>query len=265
MVKYRNQRELDELNEVDIVAEDPVMAEEPRTVEDAIFKKRYADSRRGHQEFAKQKEAEIEDLKKRLEHAHKAQIKLPKSEEEIVEWQRTYPEFAGILEAIVQKRISEGLRESTNKLSKIEERQRELDVQEAILALKKFHPDFDQLINDEAFHEWLGKQTKKYQDAIMNDLDVEAAAFVIDKYKLQKSKKSEKVDDRSFREDAAKVVRTSTVAPDFSDDFGDYDFSESQIEKESRRDPRWFTNNEDKIMRAYRAGRVKMDITGLAQ
>lgn len=265
MVKYRNQRELDELDEVDIVADDPVMAEEPRTVEDAIFKKRYADSRRGHAEFAKAKEAEIEDLKNRLEHAHKAQIKLPKSEEEILEWQRSYPEFAGILEAIVQKRIGEGLRESANKLQKIEERQRDLEAQEAIIALLKIHPDFDKLKNDEKFHEWLGSQKKRYQDAIYNSYDVEEAAFVIDKYKSQLKGKSEKVDDSRSRASAAEAVRTASVASDITNDFGDYDFTESQIETNSRRDQRWFEQNEDKIMKAYRAGRVLMDISGAAQ
>ena len=134
-----------------------------------------------------------------------------------------------------------------------------------MLAQKKPPPDFDQVVNDEAFHEWLGKQSKKYQDAIYSDLDVDSAAFVIDKYKIQKGKKCEKVEDRNLREDAAKVVRTSSVTPDFSDDFGDYEFSESQIERESRRNPRWFSENEDKIMKAYRAGRIKMDLTGPAQ
>ena len=266
MVKFRNPREQAELEEVEkIEQEEQLLADEPKTVEDAIYKKRYSDARRGHQEYVNKTNAEIEDLKAKLENAYKTQIKAPSSEDEIIEWQRKYPEFAGILEAIVQKRIGEGLRESKTKLEKIEEKQKELEVQEAVLALKKLHPDFEQLVNDENFHTWLGSQSKKYQDAIYNDLDVDAAAFVIDRYKSQKGKKSDKVEDRNSREDAAKVVRTSSVTPDFSDDFGDYDFSESQIERESKRDPRWFAQNEDKIMKAYRSGRIKMDITGNAQ
>lgn len=266
--KYRNPREqaeLDEIEAVEALDNDGTLVDEPRTVEDAIYKKRYADSRRGHAEYAKTKEAEIEDLKKKLEHAYKSAIKAPTSKEDIFEWQRTYPEFAGILEAIVQERINDGLRESTSKLSKIEERQRELDVKEATLALKKLHPDFDALINNEHFHEWLQGQRQKYQDAIYSDLDVEAAAFVIDLYKSQKNKKSKKVEDDYSREEAAKVVRSSNVAPELDNDFGDYEFSESQIERESRRNPRWFPENEDKIMRAYRQGRIKMDVTGNAQ
>jgi hypothetical protein len=266
MVKYKNQRELDELNEVeDIEREEEIMAVEPKTVQDATFKKRYDDARRGFQKYKEEQESRISVLERKLEEAHKAQLKLPKNEEEISEWQRNYPEFAGILEAIVQKRISDGLRESKTKLERIEERQKELEVQEAVLALKKQHPDFDQLVNDEAFHEWLGRQSKKYQDSIYNDLDVDAAAFVLDRYKAQKSKKSEKVDDRSSREDAAKVVRTSSVSSNIASDFGDYDFTESQIERESRKNSRWFDENEDKIMKAHRTGRIYMDISGTAQ
>ena len=90
MVKYRNQRELDELNapDDDILENDPAMADEPKTVEDAVFKKRYADSRRGHQEYAREKEAEIADLKKKLEHTYKSVVKAPTSEEEILEWRK---------------------------------------------------------------------------------------------------------------------------------------------------------------------------------
>lgn len=268
--KYRNSRELEEMEameEAEAIGNEEIeiMSEEPKTVEDAIFKKRYADSRRGFQEYKTAKEAEVEDLKQKLEHAYKSVIKAPTSEDEVIEWQKKYPEFAGILETLVQKRISEGLRESKTKLEKIEERQKELEVQEAVIALKKVHPDFDELVNDEHFHGWLSSQPKKYQEAIYNDLDVDAASFVIDKYKLQKDKKSKKVEDFESREDAAKVVRTSSVAPEFNDDLGDYEFSESQIEKESRRNPRWFDQNEEKIMRAYRTNKIKMDITGSTQ
>lgn len=265
MVKFRNPREQAETEAIEEIENDNTLVDEPKTVEDAIYKKRYSDARRGHQEYVNKTNAEIEDLKKKLEAAYKTQIKAPSSEEEILEWKRNYPEFAGILNAIVQKEISDGLRESKTKLEKIEEKQKELEVQEAILALKKIHSDFDALVNDEKFHAWLSTQSKKYQDSIYNDLDVDAAAFVIDRYKSQLGKKSEKVEGRNSVEDAAKVVRTSSVAPDFSDDFGDYEFSESQIERESRKNPRWFGENEDKIMKAYRSGRIKMDLTGTAQ
>lgn len=270
MVKYRNQREIEQSEEIEEFEkldqeEKEIMSEEVRTVEEGVFKKRYADSRRGFEKYKNEKEAELDDLRKKLEHAYKQNIKAPSSKEEIIKWQKEYPEFAGILEGIVQERISEGLRESKTKLQKIEERQKELEVQEAVLALRKIHPDFNELVNDENFHEWLTKQSQKYQDAIYNDLDVDAASFVIDRYKSQKGKKSEKVSDRNSREDAAKVVRTSSVTPDFSDDFGDYEFSESQIERESKKDPRWFAHNEEKIMKAYRIGKIKMDITGNAQ
>ena len=265
MVKYRNPREQElEQNVEEIERDEEIMAVEPKTVQDANFKKRYDDARRGFQKFKEEKDAEVERLKRELNDAYKTVIKAPTSKEEIIEWQRKYPEFAGILEAIVQDRISDGLRESQTKLERIEEKQKELEVQEAVLLLKKAHPDFDNLINDEDFHSWLGKQTKKYQDAIYNDLDVDAASFVLDRYKSLKNKKSEKVEDRSSIEDAAKVVRTSSVAQEISNDFGDYEFSESQVDRESHRDPRWFAKNEDKIMHAYRNNRIKMDITGNA-
>ena len=267
MALYRNAREEAEMEEVEAYEqEEEVMAVEPVTVEEAMWKKRYADLRRHSEQIKAEAKAEAEALKSRYEQLARGQVKLPKSEEDVVEWMGKYPEFAGILETIVSKRVEDGTRDAKRRLAELETKQQELTVQEAVMKLKKRHPDFDELRNSEDFWAWLDKQSGRDKAAILEDLDVDNAAFVLDKYKSQKKKvKTRDEDDTNFEKEAAKVVRSGRGTQEISDDFGDYLFSESQIERESKRNPRWFDANEEKIMDAMRKGKIYMDITGGAR
>lgn len=267
MALYRNPREEAEMEETEQLEQEmEIMAEEPVTVEEAMWKKRYADLRRQEAKVRADAKAELESVKSRYEQLAKGQIKLPKSEDEVIEWMGKYPEFAGILETIVSKRINDGQRDVNRRVEDLENRHKELTVKEAVMKLKERHPDFDQLRNSEDFWEWLEKQSAKDKAAILENLDVDDAAFVIDKYKSQKKKvKTRDEDNTDFEKEAAKVVRSGRGTQEISDDFGDYSFSESQIERESRKNPRWFEANEDKIMDAMRKGKILLDLSGGAR
>ena len=266
MTKYRNPREAAELAEADEVErEQELLAEPATTVEEEVWKKRYGDQRRYVDTLKADAKKTEEELSRKLDQALRGQIKAPKSESEIEAWMQQYPEFAGIFEAVVQKRISEGLRESNQRLEQVEEWKRELSVQEAVIELKKIHPDLDDLVKKNSdFRAWLMNQSERDQDAIINGLNVGDAAFVIDKYKSQ-TKKAPK--PQGGREDleAAKAIRTPAANQDFNEDFGDYLFSESQIERESRKNPRWYEANEVKIDEAARQGKINMDLSGGAR
>lgn len=265
MALYRNPREEAEMEEVDAIEQEmEVMAVEPVTVEEAMWKKRYADLRRHSEQVKAEAKAEADAARSRYEQLAKGQIKPPKSEEDVVEWMGQYPEFAGILETIVSKRVSDGTRDADRRLKELEIKQQELTVQEAVMKLKKRHPDFDELRNSEEFWAWLDVQSARDKAAILEDLDVDNAAFVIDKYKSQKKKKPQG-EDIDFNKEAAKVVRSGRGTQEISDDFGDFLYSESQIERESRRNPRWFDANEDKIMDAMAKRKVLMDLSGGAR
>lgn len=268
MALYRNAREEAEMEEVEALEqEEEVMAVEPVTVEEAMWKKRYADLRRQEAKVRADAKAAEAQANLRYEQLAKGQIKLPKSDDDVVEWMGKYPEFAGILETIVSKRVSDGTRDADRRLAELETRQQELTVQEAVMKLKKRHPDFDELRNSEDFWTWLDVQSPRDKAAILEDLDVDNAAFVLDKYKSQTKKKSKSQgdDDSDFEKEAAKVVRSGRGTQEISDDFGDYLFSESQIERESRKNPRWFEANEDKIMDAMAKRKVLMDLSGGAR
>ena len=81
--------------------------EKPKNAEERTFKKRYGDLRRHSQEKEKQFQKQLDDLKSQLEKATKKEIKLPKTEAEIEEWAKEYPDVAGIVETIAIKKAKE--------------------------------------------------------------------------------------------------------------------------------------------------------------
>jgi hypothetical protein len=266
MAKYRNPRKELETAEVEAMeAFDNEMKEPAKTVEDTVWKNRYGDLRRHTDAKVKEASDRVAELEHKLDQALRGQLKAPKSDAEIEAWVKEYPEFANILETIVQKRIGEATAKTTAKLKDLEQKEDNLNFEKALAELKKLHPDLDKLTSSPDFHTWLQSQSTRYQDAIYKSLNVDEAAFVIDKYKAVNGKASKsKVDDDVDPRDAAKVVRKSAAVEEPDSD-GDYDFSESQIERESRKNPRWFDQNEDKIMEAHRKGKIHMDISGGAR
>lgn len=266
MAKYRNpQKELETLETEEMEREMDLMKEPAKNVEDEGWKKRYSDLRRHQAETEKVLKENLNEMQRKLELALKGQIKAPKSDEEVDQWMKEYPEFAGILETILQKRIVEETTQTRLKLEELEQKQKNIEREEAVIELKKRHNDFEQLVKSEDFHNWLSSQSKKDQDAIYRSLDVDDADFVISKYKARKKNSKSQGDDEDLNlNEAAKVVKSSSTK-ELIDDFGDYDFTESQIERESKRNRNWYSQNEEKIMTALRKGRVLMDISGGAR
>lgn len=264
MTKYRNPRVEAEILEVEELEREEVLMKEPATsVDEEVWKKRYGDLRRHVDTVQNDNKTRITELETKLEQALRGQLKAPKSDEDVELWMREYPEFAGILETIVQKRIREATSRTEEKISKVELKQKELDAKEAFILLREAHSDLNELLAKESdFRKWLAKQPEKYQNK-MNSLDVEEASLVISKYKAEtkKSRKS-KVDDDDFTPaNAAKVVRSSAVEePDIG--AGNYEFTESQIQKMTGA---MFEKNEAAIMDAARRGKILYDVSGGAR
>ena len=77
--------------------------EETLSAEEKSFKKRYGDLRRHMQEKEKEWDEKFKAFEKRLE---KESIIPPKSDEDIEEWSKEYPDVAGIVETIAAKKSS---------------------------------------------------------------------------------------------------------------------------------------------------------------
>ena len=223
--------------------------------EDASFKKRYGDLRRHMQQSMSQKDKEVAELKEQLANATRKQLKFPKTESEVAEWVKKYPDVAAIVDTIAQKRAMEAIAVGDKKMEKLKQLEKKIEREKAEQELLKLHPDFLQIRSNKAFHGWVQEQPSWVQDALYkNETDARAAARAIDLFKADVGKKK-----RTAPKSAAQSVgRTSASAPTG----GKRRFSESQISKMS---PREYEANEAAIMDAMKSGNFEYDLSGAAR
>lgn len=242
----------------EIQKQQPQVEPEPADAEEATFKKRYGDLRRHAQQIQQQKEAEIEALKQQLQDATRQQIKFPKTEQEIENWAKKYPDVAAIIDTIAQKRANEALEEGEKRLSGLKKLEEKMIRERAEAELLALHPDFPQIRSDAKFHEWAQLQPTWIQDALYkNNTDAKAAARAIDLYKVDNGiGKKAKADPRAA---ATNVGVRDRSAPPTGERVR---YTESMVAKMS---PREYEKHESAIFDAMRKGEFSYDISGAAR
>jgi len=255
MTKYRRlETPEDELNDSEGMAQQAAPTESVDT-EDTTYKKRYGDLRRHSQSLMQKKDQEVASLQAQLDSAAKGQIKFPKTDDEIDQWSKKYPDVAKIVDSIAQKRANEAMQEGDKRMESLRQLETKLTKKEAEQALITMQPDFDSIRQDPAFHEWVTLQPQYIQDALYkNNTDALAASRAIDLYKgdQRKAKKGSKSAAQS-------VGRTSSSTPSSNSRAS---FSESQVNDMSSQD---FDKNEEAITEAMRNGRFDYDMSGGAR
>lgn len=226
------------------------------SAEEKTFKQRYGDLRRHMQEKEKETAAKLEKLQQQLDAATKNELVLPKSEQEIEAWAKQYPDVAGIIEAIADKKATERASELDGRLKEIESMRTQARKEKAEAELFSLHPDFAEIRADDAFHEWAKEQPKVVQDALYDNVDdVKSVARVLDLYKADKGIKTKRVatEDKS----AASSVKARKAAPIDPDDSSRY-LRESQVAKMSIKE---YEKRAEEIMEAQRSGKFIYDMT----
>jgi len=234
--------------------------EEPKTVEEKTFKKRYGDLRRHSQEKEKDFQKQLDDLKSQLSKATKKEMKLPKSDEDISEWAKEYPDVAAIVETIATKKAQEQSEDINKRIKEIDERDANSIKEKAEVELLRLHPDFADIRESDDFHDWADEQPKWIQNALYeNDNDAKSAARAIDLYKSDKGigKTKEKSNDAG----AAKAVSTKSKTS-VSETNNAVTFRESTVEKMSADE---YEAKADVIMEAIRSGNFIYDLSGSAR
>jgi len=225
------------------------------SAEEKSFKKRYSDIRKYMQEKDAEYKAKLEKLESQLESATKNELVLPKSTEEVEAWAKKYPDIAGIVEAIADKKASERASDLDSRLKEIEELRVTAKREKAEAELMSIHPDFNQIREDNAFHTWADSQPKWVQDALYeNEDDAKSVARVLDLYKVDKGIKTQK--RSSEDKDAASSVKAKKAAP-ATDDASNY-LRESQVAKMSIKE---YEKRADEIFEAQRKGKFIYDLS----
>ena len=245
------QEESTEAKEANTEAEEETLSAEERT-----YKKRYSDLRK---HLNKQSE-EIKELKAQMENASKGDLRPPSSDESIEAWSKKYPEIASIVETIATKKAEEKFEKADKRLQEIDQLNAETQRTKSENAIRKIHPDFDELRESDDFHNWAGEQPKWVQDALYeNQDDPRSVVRVIDLFKVDngmdiKSKK------KTTKEAASQVKTKRTTKIDGEGVAGQ--ILESQVQKMSARE--YEARSED-IMKAIQAGNFVYDISGGAR
>jgi len=230
--------------------------EEDLSAEEKNFKKRYGDLRRHTQEKEKEFQAQLDKLKSQLDAATKNELVLPKSEDEVEAWAKKYPDVAGIVEAIADKKANERSADLDGRLKEIEALRASAKRDKAEAELLSMHPDFQEIRADDAFHTWAEKQPKVVQDALYeNSEDAKSVARVIDLYKSDKGIKT-KSSSSSDKAAASSVKAKGRTALDV-DDSSRY-LSESQVAKMSLKE---YEKRNDEIFEAQRSGKFIYDMS----
>ncbi len=234
---------------------------EPTNAEEKTFKKRYGDLRRHTQEKEKQFQKQLDDLKSQLDKATKKEIKLPKSEEEIDEWSKEYPDVAAIVETIAMKKAKEQSESINKKLKEIDELNAQTAKDKAEVQLLQIHPDFADIRDSDDFHEWAEEQPKWVQDALYeNSEDARSAARAIDLYKSDRNI-SKPTKEKSSKSAASEVKAKSTRSVPDSEGVSNK-ILESAVQKMSATE---YEKRADEIMEAIRSGNFVYDLSSSAR
>ncbi len=241
-------------------ATEEVVEAEPANAEEKSFKKRYGDLRRHMQDKEKDWDDKLATIQRQLEESTKQEIKLPKSDDDIEAWAKQYPDVAAIVETIAIKKAREQAAGLEERVKEIDEMKADATRKKAEVELMTAHPDFGEIRDDDAFHNWVDEQPKWVQDALYeNASDSRSAARAIDLYKADMNIQTKK--PASNNKDAARSVNSrSSTAPDSEDSKNV--FKESQVNKMTAQQ---YEKASDAIMEAIRTGKFIYDMSGNAR
>ena len=236
---------------------DTEVKEETLSAEEKSFKKRYGDLRRHMQDKEKEWDEKFKTFERRLE---KESIVPPKSDEDIEEWSKEYPDVAGIVETIAAKKAQEMFSKAEARMQEFDKIQTEAERTKAESVIRKSHEDFDDLRASDEFHTWVDEQPKWVQDALYENSDDPASVVrVIDLFKVDKG--LTKTAKRAKAKDAASTVTKRTKTQVDVEDANDV-IRESEVARMSNKE---FEEHSDEINKAIRSGKFVYDVSGKAR
>ena len=226
--------------------------------EEKSFKTRYGDVRRHLAAKEKEYNAKIKELEDKLGHTEK--LVPPKSDDDIAAWAEKYPDVAGIVETIADKKAKQMFDKANLQIEELNKAKEEATRSRAENEIREAHSDFDKLRDSDEFHNWVEEQPKWVQNALYENTDDAASVIrVIDLYKVDNG--LTRSDTKNKRKAAASLVdRGSKTKVDPSESSNK--IRESDIAKMTDAE---YAKNADKINEAHRSGKIIYDLSGNAR
>jgi len=267
--KYKDKIQKDEEELKKLMEESGKVQEEIKKAEEAkpevelsdeekSFKTRYGDMRRHLAAKEKEYNAKIKELEDKIGQTKK--LVPPKSDEEIKAWAKQYPDVAGIVETIADKKAKQMFEKANIQLEELNKAKEEAIRSRAENEIREAHSDFDELRNSDQFHNWVEEQPKWVQNALYENTDDAASVVrVLDLYKVDNGLTRSAKKDKT-KAAASLVDRGSKTKVDPTEVSNK--IKESDIAKMSDAE---YAKNADKINEAHRSGKIIYDLSGNAR
>ena len=220
------------------------------------YKKRYDDLKSHYDRKQNENKQKLEELeaKTRLAEKNKAMADYtpPKSDEDLEQFKKKYPDVYDVVETISQKQASKQVESLQEEVKTLRKREEDLVVQSAYRELVNAHQDFNELKDSQEFIDWLNTQPSSISDGVTkNSKDSKWAIRVVDLYKadngVSKSKPSSNISA------AQSVTRTKAKSVNTSGNSDKRVWKQSEIQKMNSRTYEKF---EKEIDIAFKEGRV---------
>jgi len=178
------------------------------------YKKRYDDLKKHYDtklsEFKSREQELLEEATK-----NRQTYKAPKSQEELEEFKKEYPDVYEVVETVSHLQASERSKDLEAKLEALQQREKELIRKDAEKRLTDRHPDFEDIRNSDDFHDWAKSQPQSIQDWVYKNADdADLASRAIDLFKrdIGMDSKPKKSNSRKTKSSAADMVSTKTTS-----------------------------------------------------
>ena len=220
------------------------------------YKKRYDDLKSHYDRKQNENKQKLEELeaKTRLAEKNKAMADYtpPKSDEDLEQFKKKYPDVYDVVETISQKQASKQVESLQEEVKTLRKREEDLVVQSAYRELVNAHQDFNELKDSQEFIDWLNTQPSSISDGVTkNSKDSKWAIRVVDLYKADNGVSKSKP---NFNTSAAQsVTRTKAKSVNTSGNSDKRVWKQSEIQKMNSRTYEKF---EKEIDIAFKEGRV---------
>ena len=186
------------------------------------YKKRYDDLKTHYDRKLNEFKSREQEL---LDEATKSRpdYKAPKTPEELEQFKKKYPDVFEVVETVAHMQSEEKAKVLEERLSTLQQREKDLVRKDAEKRLMDNHPDFDDIRNSETFHSWAKAQPESIQTWIYNNSgDADLASRALDLFKKDKgvdsSPKKQRLNSKKSRKSAADMVSTKTTTVDTQQD-----------------------------------------------
>ena len=239
---------IDESDDIEMVKNQEEDKEQPYKKPD--YKKRYDDLKKHYDSKLNEFKSREEELLKQAIPEYKA----PKTEEELEEFKKQYPDVFEVVETVAHLQSESKAKVLEERLSQLQEREAQMRQEQAEKRLRERHPDFDDIRNSDDFHGWAKEQPDSIQQWIYDNAnDADLASRAIDLFKkdigmdvpAKKTKSSSKQ-----KKSAADMVSTKTTSVEPNQEKV---WSEREIAAMSMAE---FDKHEAEISEAMQQGRI---------